>query len=283
MEEERVVGLAGELRDRERGGVGEAVAGADHEALEGVPRVEVEGLDGLQPLSGPWGGSIPPPPPRSGCARGRIPASRRAVSRAAAVAALDPGADRARGGETKAVPSADTGRRGASQRSKVEAGRLARRSSVTRTQIEAEIVVEGVFGHRRAIIEPRRGPPRRLRRRARILREKGETPIQSHARGPTKHRLYCLAGREADVSTQEAKARPHSRVPRPHAHARRPASSSAGAARVASGSRRERRLAGRAAQARPPVTQRRLRSRLSRGPVARQPLPRPLHLPARDG
>jgi ribonuclease P protein component len=34
--------------------------------------------------------------------------------------------------------------------------------------------------------------------------------------------LYCLAGREADVSTQEAKARPHSRVPRSDAHAQRP-------------------------------------------------------------
>jgi ribonuclease P protein component len=34
--------------------------------------------------------------------------------------------------------------------------------------------------------------------------------------------LYCLAGREADVSTQEAKARPHSRVPRADAYPQRP-------------------------------------------------------------
>ena len=41
VEEERVVGLRGGLGDGQRGGVGEAVAVADHEALEGVARVEV--------------------------------------------------------------------------------------------------------------------------------------------------------------------------------------------------------------------------------------------------
>ena len=40
VQEERVVGLAGRLGDRQRGGVGELVAGADHEALEGVVGVE---------------------------------------------------------------------------------------------------------------------------------------------------------------------------------------------------------------------------------------------------
>lgn len=48
-------------------------------------------------------------------------------------------------------------------------------------------------------------------------------PTMSSAGGP----LYCLAGREADVSTQEAKARPHSRVPRADAYAQRPSGSQA--------------------------------------------------------
>ena len=45
VEEERVVGLAGQLGDGERGGVGEAVRVADDELLEGVLRVEA-GLGG---------------------------------------------------------------------------------------------------------------------------------------------------------------------------------------------------------------------------------------------
>src|SRR5215216_1060018 len=45
VEEERVVGLARELGHGQRGGVSHAVAGADHEALERMPWVEVEGLD----------------------------------------------------------------------------------------------------------------------------------------------------------------------------------------------------------------------------------------------
>ena len=44
VEEERVVGLAGELGHRQRCRVGEAVAGADHEAVEGVRRVDRQGL-----------------------------------------------------------------------------------------------------------------------------------------------------------------------------------------------------------------------------------------------
>jgi ribonuclease P protein component len=42
------------------------------------------------------------------------------------------------------------------------------------------------------------------------------------ARSSSDGPLYCLAGREADVSTQEAKARPHSRVPRADAYPQRP-------------------------------------------------------------
>ena len=41
VEEERVVGLAGQLGDRERGGVGEAVGVADDELVEGELRVEL--------------------------------------------------------------------------------------------------------------------------------------------------------------------------------------------------------------------------------------------------
>ncbi len=41
VEEERVVGLRGQLGDGEGGGVGEAVALADHELVEGVARVEL--------------------------------------------------------------------------------------------------------------------------------------------------------------------------------------------------------------------------------------------------
>ena len=40
VEEERVVGLPGQLGDGQRGGVGEAVAVADHELVEGVLRVQ---------------------------------------------------------------------------------------------------------------------------------------------------------------------------------------------------------------------------------------------------
>jgi hypothetical protein len=40
VDEERVVGLAGQLRDGERGGVGETVAAADDELLEGVLRIQ---------------------------------------------------------------------------------------------------------------------------------------------------------------------------------------------------------------------------------------------------
>ena len=43
VEEERVVGLARQLGDRQRRCVGHAVAPPDHETLEGMPRVEVEG------------------------------------------------------------------------------------------------------------------------------------------------------------------------------------------------------------------------------------------------
>ena len=42
VEEERVVGLRRRLGDGQGGAVGEAVAGADHEALEGVVRVQLE-------------------------------------------------------------------------------------------------------------------------------------------------------------------------------------------------------------------------------------------------
>ena len=42
VKEERVVGLARELRDGQRGCVSEPVAGADDETLEGMSRVEVE-------------------------------------------------------------------------------------------------------------------------------------------------------------------------------------------------------------------------------------------------
>ena len=42
VEEERVVGLAGRLRDPHRGGVGEAVAGSDHEVVEPVLLVELD-------------------------------------------------------------------------------------------------------------------------------------------------------------------------------------------------------------------------------------------------
>ena len=61
--------------------------------------------------------------------------------------------------------------------------------------------------------------------------------------------------------------------------------SSAAAPRAASGSPSERwpsgRVPGRAGRARAPVAQRRVRARLPPGPLARQPLPRPLRVPAR--
>ena len=46
VQEERVVGVAGQLGDRERRGVREAVARADHELVEGVLRVQAVGVGG---------------------------------------------------------------------------------------------------------------------------------------------------------------------------------------------------------------------------------------------
>ena len=59
VEEERVVGLAGEFGDRQSGGVGEAVPFADDELLESVPRVEGRLADGAA-SSGSVGRPAPP-------------------------------------------------------------------------------------------------------------------------------------------------------------------------------------------------------------------------------
>src|SRR4051794_41697421 len=63
VQEERVVGLAGRLGDRERGSVGEAVAGPDDESLEGVVGVERDLGGRLDRGGGGGGGGGPGEPP----------------------------------------------------------------------------------------------------------------------------------------------------------------------------------------------------------------------------
>src|SRR5919198_358485 len=88
-----------------------------------------------------------------------------------------------------------------------------------------------------------RGPPRRER----ITREKRSRAPGQATEAARRRLVYWLAGREADLSAQEAEARPDTRVPRSDANPQRPpdhqASSPQGpqaADAVSSGKRRRR-------------------------------------------
>ena len=100
MKEERVVGLGGRLRDRQGGGMGEAVAVADDEALEGIGGVEGDvelALAGtLERTRG------------EGDVRDVIADSGDGGEDEAAVAALDPGANALGGGDLEDI-AAETG------------------------------------------------------------------------------------------------------------------------------------------------------------------------------
>src|SRR6266540_2473906 len=123
-------------------------------------------------------------------------------------------------------PCVAMGRSGLSQSSNVEGGRADRRSCVTRSQIAARSSWSTVSGtaadHRTGDLRPRSI--------ARILREKEARPAPHRSVSERPRRtgpagigaLYCLAGREAYVSTQEAQACSHAWIPRADAHAERP-------------------------------------------------------------
>ena len=113
VEEERVVGLAGGLGDGERGGVGEAVAGTDHEAVEGVVAVERQRLGRAWSARRPRGIGVD----EGHVGQGRRPAAQRR-DEPRRVAALDPGANGGGRGD--------------------EQGRALRRDRLHRLQPEAE-------------------------------------------------------------------------------------------------------------------------------------------------
>ena len=254
VEEERVVGLAGELGDRERGGVGEPVPGADHEALEGVGRDRAAATRPRRSSSaGRAAGSralrarsttLDPGPRRS----------RSAASSSAAVAALDPGAGRPWAPRRRGCRPG--GRPAAADRSRAgrwtPAGRR-RAPSLTRLPDRGRDRLRGASVGTARDHRTGRGAPRARSRPDLAFRgRKNAAPRHRDSRRPRRRRLYCLAGREADLPAQEAQARPDPRVSRSHAHARRPRDHQAPAPQgsqaadaVSAGSPRERRRRGR--------------------------------------
>ena len=283
VEEERVVGLARELGDRERGGVGEPVARADHEALEGVVAVERQRLDGGGPASPP--GVRLGRPPRDERDALRAVGARRAkrAPRRRSRSGARPRRGSPGGGQVEgATPCTETARSGSSQSSKVDAGRPSRSSSRTRPRARRGRRVGGVGRTARDHRTGQRRPAPAARPTPQFAAERIR-PERDRVAG-LRRGLYCLAGREADLAAQEAQAGPDPRVSRPDAHALRPRHHQAPAPQgpqaadaVSAGSR--------------PRGERRKRGRLSRSgdfdrvyrerPVAREPLPGPLRVPAR--
>ncbi len=186
VEEERVVGLARQLGHRERGGVGEAAAGADHEAVEGVRRVDRaaarppsgapralaraerlgRGLDQDDPLKPAPRAAAPPRLVDGSAAR----PSRGPAPGAVRVQRLGPGADRAQGLEPEVERGG--GERGPELRAdalQIAAGVVLRRgpgAAPRRPTIGAGLG-RGPRGTPQIAAKPRRrrdgpGPPRRV-------------------------------------------------------------------------------------------------------------------------
>ena len=103
VDEERVVGLAGQLGDRERGGVGEAVAVADDELVEGELRAErvLARAASRRPDSGvrSWAGAVAVAVGDELDLGSVAEHVRRGVAEVTAEAAVDPRADRRLGRE----------------------------------------------------------------------------------------------------------------------------------------------------------------------------------------
>ncbi len=182
VDEQRVVGLAGELGDGERGGVGEAVRVADDELLEGVLRVEagVVGRGGVVLGGGAVGGAraiaLAPLRPRPLVARAhtrrrpqaRGPRSRWPAGRARS-ARRPRRAARAEPRPRPASPATPTSRSGASQISYMSGGTLCRSSLWMRLQVWSGSSVTDRRGRppvgRRPAKTMERGPPKRPERR----------------------------------------------------------------------------------------------------------------------
>ena len=317
VQEERVVGLAGQLGDRQRRGVGEAVAVADHELVEGVLRVQAGvrrscsataavaaapgvvgrrlpvGADDLhdraarrsaRPRRGA-GAAGSARRPRCGCARAR---ARRGCS--PATAASSSGSSQM--WNLKSGVSRRSSSRMSSQSSSGCAGTGGRDPPRGPGRI---LFTEGRDERETSPRRPRRGectpaPSRSepgARRRLRKTREKrgglaGSAGCRQELHRRTRRRSCTLRSptHEAHLSAQEAQARPHPRLPCAHEHPRRPR---APEAPPRQGPQAAHPVAdGRpcASKAPPAVPQRRVRARLPRGPLPREPSPRRLRVPA---
>ena len=206
VDEERVVGLAGLLGDGERGGVGEAVAVADHELLEGV-------ACGLRARSGSSSGrrrrdgapACRPPPAASPRRRARpwrlVPITSRAAARMSVHVALAApscgcGSAPARRACRRSLPA---GSSGSSQMWKVKSGHLARgarlRMAVPRSSV-------GLVGHGRATAS---------REACRCIDRGGGDRVlvtsSSSEKGESTHWLFRAAPRWAADSSQIARAK----------------------------------------------------------------------------
>ena len=259
VDEERVVGLAGLLGDGQRGRVGEAVARADDELLEGVL--------GVQAAAARAGAGRP----GAGRRRARAPSPRRRSRRVASGGSRAAAAAWSRAGSGRA-PRCGCGRararracvsRTAGQLERLEpdvereVGDVARSSSRTRFQMSRAVRAQAAAPSPRAIRRRvmREGGARTARpdalgggrvyigsaaRSERIRRPRTRSPqIAENAlarpravdrRGRRGERLPILPCRtpdsglfhEAHLPAKEAQARPHARIPCAHEHPRRP-------------------------------------------------------------
>ena len=263
MEEERVVGLAGQLGHGQRGGVREAVAVADHELLEGVLRVEpVAGSRaasgrrraGRPALAGrrlPVARRRPRPRARARRARGRDAPQQREV------ALGDGGADvLGRPHVERAAVDRRPSSSGSSQMWNLKSGTSRRSSSRMCVPDRLELSRHGQLqpssgAGSNCLPEEGTGGEIEARcpRRGRVYNGSGDrggrhatrAGARASAKTPRVHSVadrgdlvpwpraaHALAGPdEAHLPAQEAQARPHPRLPRPHEHPRGPAGAQA--------------------------------------------------------